>query len=289
MILPSGSAVGVAVDAGNHADEIERGERPDEIVADATIHQLAIEHDVVDAADDDDLRAGIAIFGEHVERLDELGPLGGAFDHDDIRRRRVTERLDGGSRAAHPVLRMRALHAAVGEGRLYDLRELLRFAEGLHGDARNRRDEFHVHVRGADHQLPPPTEPMLEFFTAQAVFGSEPLRTCVMARSLISVSGRSSASRRDEIAGIGRLRGHHLLRRAAEIPVGLVLPAFDGGAGAEVARPLAALVDLPGLDADERQPHRRGERGVGDRIGRDLDAALGATGGQRAPDVGDDP
>ena len=44
-----------------------RADRRDQVVADAAPDQLAIEHDVVDAADHDDAGAGVADFGQRIE------------------------------------------------------------------------------------------------------------------------------------------------------------------------------------------------------------------------------
>ena len=44
-----------------------RADRRDQVFADAAAHQLAVEHDVVDVADHDDVGAGVADLGELVE------------------------------------------------------------------------------------------------------------------------------------------------------------------------------------------------------------------------------
>ena len=49
---------------------MQRIERRHEIFADAAAHQFAIEFDIVDAADDEDLRRRIADIGEPVDFLD---------------------------------------------------------------------------------------------------------------------------------------------------------------------------------------------------------------------------
>ena len=53
--------------SANRAHDVERADRRDQVVADAAPDQLAVEHDVVDAADHDDARAGVADFGELIE------------------------------------------------------------------------------------------------------------------------------------------------------------------------------------------------------------------------------
>ena len=45
---------------GERGNEVENADRCDEVLADATAHQLAVQHDFVGMADDDDLGAGVA-------------------------------------------------------------------------------------------------------------------------------------------------------------------------------------------------------------------------------------
>ena len=69
---PDRLGVGRVEQAGNRADEIDRADRRDQIVADAAPHHLAIEHDVVEMADRDHARAGVADLGEHIEAGEQL-------------------------------------------------------------------------------------------------------------------------------------------------------------------------------------------------------------------------
>ena len=58
--------------AGDRADEVDRADRRDQIVADAAPHHLAIEHDVVEVADRDHARAGVADFSQHIEAAEQF-------------------------------------------------------------------------------------------------------------------------------------------------------------------------------------------------------------------------
>src|SRR5262249_53853832 len=84
----------------DRAHHVERGDRPDQIVADAAAHQLAIQRDVVDAADYHDAGAGVADRSELVEPGQDVVAAFGLED-DDIRGRRRAIGLDGGDHAAH--------------------------------------------------------------------------------------------------------------------------------------------------------------------------------------------
>ena len=57
----------VGVDVRDALDDLHHLDRRDDIFAHAAAQQLAVEHDVVDMADDDHLGAGIAAFGKPVE------------------------------------------------------------------------------------------------------------------------------------------------------------------------------------------------------------------------------
>ena len=53
--------------SADRAHDVDGADRRDQVVADAAPDQLAIEHDVVGAADHDDAGAGVADLGELVE------------------------------------------------------------------------------------------------------------------------------------------------------------------------------------------------------------------------------
>jgi hypothetical protein len=119
-------------------------DRRDHIVADAAAHQLAIERDVVDAADHDDAGSGIAHGRELVEaRKDIVAAFG--LENDHVRSRRGAVGLDGGCHAAHLNLEMGLVEAAVFARRLHGGGGFHRLAKGLHRHARRRGD---VIVRG---------------------------------------------------------------------------------------------------------------------------------------------
>ena len=59
--------IGLRIQAADRAHDVDGADRRDQVVADAAPRQLAIERDVVDAADDDHPRAGVADFGELIE------------------------------------------------------------------------------------------------------------------------------------------------------------------------------------------------------------------------------
>ena len=129
------------IELRQRAQHVERAERRDQIFADAAADQVAIELDVVDMADDDDLGAGVAAFRQRIEMADQRRRIGDGFQHDDVGRRRGAEGLDRGGRAAHLDAGMGLVHAPVGDGRLHGGGDARRLAEGLDRDARQRRDD----------------------------------------------------------------------------------------------------------------------------------------------------
>ena len=132
--------VGRREQAADRAHDVDRADRRDQIVADAAPHQLAVEHDVVDAADHDDARAGVADLGQLVEAAEHLVAAAVGLDDDDVRRRRAAIGFDRGGDAAHLDLEMRLGHAAILAGRLHGGGGLDGLAERLDRDARRRRD-----------------------------------------------------------------------------------------------------------------------------------------------------
>ena len=81
------AGLGIGIEGADRLDDVKRPKRCHEIFAHPRTDQLAIEQDVIDMADDDDLGRGIADIGE----MGELGqyPVASAFglDHQDVRRR----------------------------------------------------------------------------------------------------------------------------------------------------------------------------------------------------------
>ena len=111
-------------------------DRRDQIFADAAADEFAIEVDVVDMADDDDLGAGVADFGEAVELGIELVARQLRFDDDQIGRGGSLVEFAGRGEAAGMDLDMGAGHAPVRGGLLDDGGEVRRFAESLDRDPR---------------------------------------------------------------------------------------------------------------------------------------------------------
>ncbi len=64
--------IGRREQSAHRAHDLQGADRRDQIVADAAPDQLAIERDVVHAADDDDAGAGVAIIGELIETGEDL-------------------------------------------------------------------------------------------------------------------------------------------------------------------------------------------------------------------------
>ena len=140
MMRPTGLASGAENRPQIERTTSMRADRRDQVVADAAPRQFAVEHDVVDAADHDDARAGVADFGELVEPAEDVVAAAFGFEQDDVRRRRAAIGFDRGGDAAHLDLHMRLGQAAVLAGGLHGGGGFDRLAEGLHRDARRRRD-----------------------------------------------------------------------------------------------------------------------------------------------------
>ena len=76
----------IAVQAGQGLDDLEHAYGSDQVLADAAAQQLAIEHDVVEVADDHDLGGGVAKPGQAVEFREHGGAVEQGFDDDEIGR-----------------------------------------------------------------------------------------------------------------------------------------------------------------------------------------------------------
>ena len=200
---------GNAEQVGDGLDEFDRGERRDEIFADAARHQLAVEDDVVDPAEHDDLGARVAEVRQLLELLDQQIAVGGRLEHDDVGRRRAAIGFDRRSGAAHVLLDVGLGHAPVGDRGLDDRRGLRRLAERLDRHARHRidlRDGARPRRRidrigclCAHDQSPVPTWPIGVILVFQLVPGSLPLRTSPIAlqphRDVAGARWRGSAAR----------------------------------------------------------------------------------------------
>ena len=132
--------VGRREQAAHRTHDLQCADRRDQIIAHAAPHQLAIERDVVHAADDDDPRRRVAYRRKLIEAAEDILAAVFGFENDDVRRRRILIGLDGGDQAAHLDAQMRLGHAPILAGRLDGGGSLDGFAERLHRDARRRRD-----------------------------------------------------------------------------------------------------------------------------------------------------
>ncbi len=79
--------IGRGEQSANRAHDVDRSDGRDQVVAHAAPRELAIERHVVDAADDDDPRAGIADLGKLVEAGQDIVGAAFRFKQDDVRRR----------------------------------------------------------------------------------------------------------------------------------------------------------------------------------------------------------
>ena len=122
------------------AHDLQHADRRNQIIADAAPHQLAIERDVVHAADDDDARAGVAVIGELIEPAEDVVAAVLGFQDDDVRRRRALIGFDRRRQAAHLDAQMRLGQAPILAGRLNGGGGVDVLAERLHRHARRRRD-----------------------------------------------------------------------------------------------------------------------------------------------------
>ena len=133
----------------DRAHDVEGADRPNQVVADAPSRQFAIERDVVDAADHDHARAGVADFGKLIELVEDVVAALLGLDKDDVRRRRRTIGLDRRGGAAHLDFDMRLGEPAIFAGRLDCRGGFNRLAKGLDRYAGRRRDMF---VGGLGHR-----------------------------------------------------------------------------------------------------------------------------------------
>src|SRR5262249_61765037 len=77
--------VGRGEQAGHRAHHVEHADRRHQVVAHPTAHQLAVEHDVIELADDDDAGAGVAYVGERIEAGQQVVTAAFRLDDDDVR------------------------------------------------------------------------------------------------------------------------------------------------------------------------------------------------------------
>ena len=79
--------IGRREQSADPAHDVDGADRRDQIFTHAAPRQFAIERHVVDAADHDHPRAGIADLGELIEPVQDFIGMVFRFDHDDVRRR----------------------------------------------------------------------------------------------------------------------------------------------------------------------------------------------------------
>ena len=124
----------------DRAHDVDRADRRHQIFAHAAPRQLAVEPDVIDAAENEHARAGVADFGQLIEPVQDVVGAGIGFDQDDIRRRRAAIGFRRSGNAAHLDLHMRFPQPAVFSGGLHGGGGLDRLAEGLDRHAWRGRD-----------------------------------------------------------------------------------------------------------------------------------------------------
>src|SRR6185312_11478029 len=87
---PDRLGFGSGKQVADRTHHVDGGDGGNHIIADAAAHQLAIQGDVVDAADHDDPRAGVADGCELVEAGENVGaPVGLQHDNVGCRRRAI--------------------------------------------------------------------------------------------------------------------------------------------------------------------------------------------------------
>ena len=137
---PDRLGVGRRKQPADRAHHVERADRRDQVVAHTAARELAIEQNVVVAADHDHPRTGVAHLGERIEAAEHVVATAFGLDDDDIGRRRAAVGLDRGGHAAHLNLEMSLRHAPILSGRLNGGSGLDGFAKGLNRYPRRRRD-----------------------------------------------------------------------------------------------------------------------------------------------------
>ncbi len=116
---------------------MDRANRRDHVLADTAAQQFAVEHHIIDQADDHDLGAGIAALGELIELIEHLVALECGFDDDQVRCRALLVVCNGCMCTAHVHTDMRLGEPPVLGRDLDDFGGLRRFAKALDRDARH--------------------------------------------------------------------------------------------------------------------------------------------------------
>ena len=138
MVRPIGRRAFGGKEFGDGVDDRLRAGRQHEIFGDAGADQFAVEQHVVDVAEHDQPRRGVADLGQPLEGVRDFLGRQRRLDDDQVRRRVGLVALD---RALEPAIvrGQRDLgHAPVVHGGLDQLGSLRMLAEGLDGDARQQ-------------------------------------------------------------------------------------------------------------------------------------------------------
>ncbi len=185
---------GIAEQLRDRRDHRHGIDRRDQVLAHAPADELAVEHHVVDVADHHHLGAGVADLGQAVEGREGMGPPGADLHHDDVGRGGAAEGLDGRGGAAHLDAGMRLLHPPVAGRRLDRRRDLGALAEGLHGDAGDRRDDPAVDSPGSDMVRSPPAGrcPSARSGAGRLVAGAALVRPVVISLSHLALDARAT-------------------------------------------------------------------------------------------------
>ncbi len=112
-------------------------ERRDEIFAGAPAHQFAIELDVIDAADDDNLGRRIADFSKAIELVERGLAVQPGLDDQKIRRHLAVEVIHGALDAAEMNVDVCLRQAPVGTRALQGSSGIRELHEGRDGNARH--------------------------------------------------------------------------------------------------------------------------------------------------------
>ena len=132
--------VGSREQPANRAHYIKRTDGRYQVIAYAPTQQLAVKDDVVITPNDNDARTCITDLRKGIESRQEIAVATFRFNDDDIGRRRIAVRPEGGRESPHLQLDMGLGEAPVLSRGLNGGRGLDCFAKSLHGDARRRRD-----------------------------------------------------------------------------------------------------------------------------------------------------
>lgn len=134
-----GFGFGCREQIADRADHVDRLHRRDRVITDAAADQLAVQRDIVDLADHDHPRPGIAHRRELVETGQHVAARVG-LEHDDVRRRGGSVGFDCRNHAAHLDLQVCFCETTVFARGLHRGGSLDGLAERLNRDARRWRD-----------------------------------------------------------------------------------------------------------------------------------------------------